>query len=144
MFASYTNVCVIDANRATSYKQTMNPESLHRRIGSFIAVRRNSLGMNQEVLAGRVGISRASLANIERGRQSILVHHLYAIAKELGLRPSDLLPPIDNTQSDEALPLPSGLKPDQQRAVTRMFAAAPIENTQTPTKEGQRGKPKKG
>jgi transcriptional regulator with XRE-family HTH domain len=121
----------------------MNPESLHKRIGLFIAARRNSLDMKQEQLAASVGISRASVANIERGRQSVLVHHLYAIAKALGLQPSELLPQIDDVETDEALPLPSGLKPEQMRAVSRMFAARPSENAKTPIKEGYRVKSKK-
>ena len=143
MFVTYTYVCVIDTGTIKSYKHRMNPESLHQRIGSFIAARRNSLKMKQEQLAASVGISRASLANIERGRQSVLVHHLYAIAKALGLQPSELLPQIDDVEADQALPLPSGLKPEQMKAVSRMFAARPADNAQTPIKEGYRVKSKK-
>lgn len=119
----------------------MNPESLHQRIGLFIAARRNSLKMKQEQLATSVGISRASLANIERGRQSVLVHHLYAIAKALGLQPSELLPPIDAADMDEeSLPLPSGLKPEEMKTVNRLFANRPTELVKNPIKEGSRAK----
>jgi transcriptional regulator with XRE-family HTH domain len=54
----------------------MNPESIYRHIGEIIRNRRRSSRprLTQEMLAQRVGISRASLANIETGRQSVLVH----------------------------------------------------------------------
>lgn len=143
MFATSTIVCVIDAVAIRDYKQRMNPESLHKRIGLFIASRRNSLGLKQEQLAASVGISRASLANIERGRQSVLVHHLYAIAKALGLQPGQLLPQVDDVESDDALPMPRDLKPDQIKAVSLVFAARPAGNIQPPIKEGRRVKSKK-
>jgi transcriptional regulator with XRE-family HTH domain len=46
---------------------------------------RKSLGLTQDQLAKQVGISRASLANIERGKQQVLVHHLFALADGLQL-----------------------------------------------------------
>lgn len=99
--------------------------------------------MKQEELAARVGISRASLANIERGRQSVLVHHLYAIAKALSLAPADLLPSVDEAEAAEALPMPSGLKPEQVKAISRIFSARPADNAKTPMKEASRVKSKK-
>lgn len=121
----------------------MNPELLHKRIGSFIAARRNRLSMKQEQLAASVGISRASLANIERGRQSVLVHHLYAIAKALHLQPNELLPQMDEVKADEALPLPSGLKPEEMKAVSRVFATQPTDEATMPIKEGRHVKSKR-
>lgn len=48
--------------------------------------------MTQLELARAVGISRASLANIERGEQRVYIHHLVAIAAALDLDVTDLLP----------------------------------------------------
>lgn len=72
-----------------------------------------------------LGISRGSLANIETGRQSILVHQLFKFAVQLQLSPFDLLP--EQSQDDvggEAteLPLPADLKGQQKKQVTKMFS----------------------
>jgi transcriptional regulator with XRE-family HTH domain len=118
----------------------MNPESLYKRIGAFIATRRRQLEFKQEELARRVGISRASLANIENGRQSVLVHHLYALAKALDLQPGDLLPPVDQNATSEALPLPNDLNAEEAKDVSRLFGLRPAESVETLKKEGQRVK----
>jgi transcriptional regulator with XRE-family HTH domain len=73
------------------YEQVMNPDPMYKQIGAVIKARRKTLGLKQEVLAGRLGISRGSLANIETGRQGILVHQLYKYAAKLDLSPFDLL-----------------------------------------------------
>jgi transcriptional regulator with XRE-family HTH domain len=52
--------------------------------------------ISQEVLADKTGLSRAAIANIERGRQQILVHVLYKIAKALNISPSDLIPSLNS------------------------------------------------
>jgi transcriptional regulator with XRE-family HTH domain len=59
---------------------------------------------SQSELADRVGLSRASIANIERGRQRVPLHMLRVFARELGVDPQVLLPagPIDE---DEPVPL---------------------------------------
>lgn len=80
--------------------------------------------LTQERLAKQLGISRASLANVETGRQKILVHQLYNFASELGLKVTDLLPAPDDiaeieTESD--LPLPRDLKPRERRLVERLL-----------------------
>ncbi|HWQ86878.1 helix-turn-helix transcriptional regulator [Brevundimonas sp.] len=61
--------------------------------GEAIALRREQLKMTQAELSRRVGLSRASIANIERGRQNVLLHHACDIATALGLsQVTDLLP----------------------------------------------------
>ena len=57
--------------------------------------------MSQANLAARVGLSRASIANIEAGRQSVLLHHACSIASALHLASvADLLTPEANTKID--------------------------------------------
>ena len=52
--------------------------------------------MTQEMLAAETELSRASIANIERGRQNVGLHHLYSIAKALKVtRVQDLLPSLE-------------------------------------------------
>jgi len=52
----------------------MNPDPRYQQFGEAMALRRQELDMTQADLAVRVGLSRASIANIERGRQSVLLH----------------------------------------------------------------------
>lgn len=68
-------------------------EEIYERLGQQIAARRRGLKMTQEKLAAAVGMSRASIANIESGRQNVLLHHLYRFAKALNIsHVADLLP----------------------------------------------------
>lgn len=48
--------------------------------------------MTQEELGRQVGLTRTSITNIERGRQRVQVHTLYAIAGALRVQPAELLP----------------------------------------------------
>jgi transcriptional regulator with XRE-family HTH domain len=86
--------------------------------------------MTQQQLAAHLGISRASLANIEVGRQKVFVHHLYALAAALRLQPYELLPLPTAFALDEdwtGLPLPEGLKPEQRSQVAHLVDAVGFE-----------------
>lgn len=48
--------------------------------------------MTQLELARAIGISRASLANIERGEQRVYIHQLLGLMQVLGGNPVDFLP----------------------------------------------------
>jgi len=113
----------------------MNNTDLYKTIGGAIRRRRKKMDWTQGELAGRVGISRASLANIETGRQSIVVHQVYSIAAALQLEPTDLLPPstkrTSHTKSiaeDVVLPT-SGLSKTQREQILGL-----IRNTHPDTK----------
>jgi len=93
------------------------------------------LQLKQEHLASTLGIARGSLANIETGRQSILVHQLYKFASALKLEPSDLLPPLakDLSAAEETtLALPSDLKSQQKQQVARFFMDTDINDKLKP------------
>ncbi len=61
--------------------------------GKAVAQRREELELTQADLAGLVGMSRASIANIEKGRQNVLLHHVYDLAAALEMpKVGDLLP----------------------------------------------------
>ena len=74
----------------------MSRELIHKAFGRAVAIRRKQQeNMTQMELAQKTGLSRASIANIERGQQNVGLHHLYSIANALEVSEiSDLLPPL--------------------------------------------------
>jgi transcriptional regulator with XRE-family HTH domain len=106
------------------YEDIMPADPIYKQIGAVIKARRRTLGLKQEVLAAKLGISRGSLANVETGRQSVLVHQLYKFAAALDLTPSDLLPrpSADDFRAHRTrLPLPDDLNAQQKEQVARLF-----------------------
>lgn len=103
----------------------------------MIQRRRKQLGYKQEGVARDLGISRGSLANIETGRQSMLVHQLYRFAEVLELSVTDLLPAAlpaaPAPHGDWSGKLPPGLKPSQQEQIARLLEGPPTGST-TPTR----------
>jgi transcriptional regulator with XRE-family HTH domain len=65
---------------------------LYRTIGQLVRTARERAELTQEELGARVGLTRTSITNVERGRQKIQVHTLCAIADALGVPCSALLP----------------------------------------------------
>ncbi|UPK19843.1 helix-turn-helix transcriptional regulator [Bradyrhizobium sp. 131] len=56
---------------------------LYRIIGATLAAKRKALRLKQSEVADQIGLTRASLANIERGRQKIMLHQIYRLASAL-------------------------------------------------------------
>ena len=104
-----------------------SPQDTYREVGRAIRRHRKSARRTQAQLAAEIGLSRASLANIEAGRQQVLVHYLYVIADALDLdSPASLMPvPKASTHHDiqpSALPLPKeGLSDNQRQEVLRLM-----------------------
>jgi transcriptional regulator with XRE-family HTH domain len=69
----------------------MKNAELYDALGRAIRERREQQRMTQGELADLVGLSRASITNIELGRQSVLVDQLCRFAAALGVPPADLL-----------------------------------------------------
>jgi transcriptional regulator with XRE-family HTH domain len=69
-------------------------EELYRELGRRIrqARERNSEGLSQDALAKQLGISRASVVNIEAGRQRAPLHLLWQIAQLLETDLTSLIP----------------------------------------------------
>jgi len=104
----------------------MNQDAIYKIVGDRIRARRKTLGLTQAQLAQRLEISRASLANIETGRQSVLVHNLYSIARAIDLTPESLLPAVsaESTKNNvTVVELPGDLRLDQRRQVELAIAA---------------------
>jgi len=122
----------------------MKLEPIYKTIGTLIRRRRRRLDWSQRLLAARLGISRATLANIETGRQRILVHHLYAFAEILEMKPSDFLPAgasPDSAQDWSSLPIPNDLNLRQKEQIARLIG--PVGKANTKPKGGSHGPSKK-
>jgi transcriptional regulator with XRE-family HTH domain len=79
----------VERNRKTTPKQ-MQP--VYRLLGAKIEQIRTTLGMSQEDLSKRIGtLNRPSIANIEAGRQRVLLHDVEAFAAAFGISPKQLL-----------------------------------------------------
>ena len=61
-------------------------------IGTTIRQKRKEAGLRQFDLAEYLGLSRAAIVNIERGRQSCNIEYLYKIADKLDISVHDLIP----------------------------------------------------
>lgn len=66
-------------------------ELVYRQFGIKIEAMRQNIGINQKELADRVGMSRGSIANIETGRQRVLLADVEVFAKAFGTNPKHLL-----------------------------------------------------
>lgn len=62
----------------------MNEMDLYAQLGRKVAAARKKLGLTQAELASRVSLTRASVANIETGRQRVMLHDVFALVEALG------------------------------------------------------------
>lgn len=75
--------------------------------GRRLKAARKSNKVTQNDLAERVGLSRTSITNIERGRQQVSLHVFLSLSKAVGIEPVRLLPdmgllaPVDQKLKDE-------------------------------------------
>lgn len=65
---------------------------VNRGAGRRIADARRSAGLTQRQLADRVEMSRASIANIEAGKQPLQLHMVFVLADCLGVGAAQLIP----------------------------------------------------
>jgi transcriptional regulator with XRE-family HTH domain len=61
-------------------------------LGERIKNARTQTGLKQEAFASYLNLSRASIVNIEKGRQHPPIHLLFVIAKVLNIEVTQLLP----------------------------------------------------
>jgi transcriptional regulator with XRE-family HTH domain len=100
---------------------------LYKSFGRRVAGRRSVLMLTQAQLAARVGVSRASIANIERGQQNLSLHQVYRLTLALGLSDvNDLLPRLEAEVPDDDAAVPirepeGGLSDDARRQVERLY-----------------------
>jgi transcriptional regulator with XRE-family HTH domain len=66
--------------------------TLYTAIGEKIRFLRQRAVISQEELAHKVGLKRASIAQIEAGKQAVSVYLLYKLGEVLGQKISEILP----------------------------------------------------
>lgn len=78
-------------------------ELFYKKLGTLIrAARERSENHNkQEVLSKQVGLSRASIVQIEKGIQKVQLHTLIQIAKCLQVEVNELIPPLESLQQEQ-------------------------------------------
>ncbi|WEK04597.1 MAG: helix-turn-helix transcriptional regulator [Candidatus Devosia phytovorans] len=57
---------------------------LYIALGRKVAASRKRLGLTQADLAAQISLTRASVANIETGRQRVMLHDVFALVEALG------------------------------------------------------------
>lgn len=70
-------------------------ERIYRDLAARVRSRRAELDISQQEAAALAGLTRSSLASIETGRQSVMLHQLYGLARALGTSPEALLPAFE-------------------------------------------------
>lgn len=66
--------------------------ALYREIGGRIRQHRERTGLSQVFVADQIGVTRASISNVEAGRQRIPLDRLYQIAATLQIPVASFLP----------------------------------------------------
>ena len=100
------------------------PSLLYERLGAIIKKHRRRLGLTQEHLSSQLGISRAALANVETGRQRVLVHQLYSLAEQLDIKVSALLPASEENKTFrvlDGLPFSENVSLAQGQQIARLL-----------------------
>ncbi|TFI58629.1 XRE family transcriptional regulator [Sphingomonas parva] len=112
----------------------MDESRIYKIFGRRLAARRGELTLTQHELAARVDLSRASIANIERGHQKLPLHVVYRLAAALGLKdPFTLLPhpsgPSDAGGGSEAVRIEGArdLSDEARRQVERLYFETPAK-----------------
>ncbi|MFZ4807589.1 MAG: helix-turn-helix transcriptional regulator [Hyphomicrobiaceae bacterium] len=104
----------------------MDESDLYDQLGLLVRQHRERLDMNQSTLAEAIALSRASVANIEAGRQQVALHQVYRLAAALGVDVTTLLPGATGKPPNSRKPKIEGLvslSPQEEADVARVYAA---------------------
>lgn len=104
-------------------------ERVYPEFGALLRQARESAGLTQAQLAGRVSLTRTSITNIESGAQRVPLHLLYDLAGALRVDAASLLPSLP--ENDDVVPvnLLRGLKGEERRWVKSIVAESESVST---------------
>ncbi len=99
---------------------------LYEVLGQRVRQVRERQQLKQEDLATRVGMSRATITQVENGQQKVHLQSLYLIAAALGAAIADILPTVGELSSPDRDILARvsndpNLKDDERAALTEFF-----------------------
>jgi len=80
---------------------------LYPTVGALLREHRERRGLTQSQVAQSVNLSRASVANVEAGRQNIPLHNWVALCQALGADPADIISRALQAVSPGVEPLPA-------------------------------------
>lgn len=102
----------------------MQQGPFYEAFGANISRLRQMANLTQQQLAEKVGLTRTSITNIEKGRQPVQAHVLVALARALRTTVTELLPHTDDVP---AASLPSSLDEEQQHWVKKILDITPTK-----------------
>ena len=89
-----------DENKICAVKEiiryTIDKKLIRKVVGKNIRALREKAGLTQKELSEMCDISRASVVNIEQGRQNIVPVQIYSFAFSLKCRITEILPEMEN------------------------------------------------
>lgn len=81
---------------------SVDEASIYRAFGVGVARRRRELHLTQQQVSNAIGTSRATVANVEKGKHKLPLHQVYRLTLALGLRDvATLLPPLPAGAAEE-------------------------------------------
>jgi len=107
----------------------VTPDRIYSLFGSRVAALRHERGLKQAELAQRIGLSRSSVANIEAGRQKVLLHQISDIAQALdlsdvrSLMPAEILVSRGEAGVSDIATTGSRVNAAEKIAIGKIFAA---------------------
>lgn len=108
----------------------MRPDpAVYVEFGRLVHGHRQRAGLTQSALGERVGLSRTSITNIEKGRQKVLLHQVFLLAESMGVAPEALLPSLRaaHPQPEIEKKLPTDLTGSQRAWVRRVMTSSEKE-----------------
>ena len=95
----------------------VDKDPLYISFGELVRKHRARLCLTQEGLGDKIGLSRTSITNIEKGRQHVALHQLFALARALKVPATALLP------RDERMPVSEWMSSKLPAGTTKDVAA---------------------
>lgn len=102
----------------------MNPadlEAFYIQLGKHIRDARMKADISQDVLAQQLGLTRASIVNIEKGRQRPMIHTILELAVILNTNFNSLIPGASNNSVEKRQTEPAGIVDDFANIISDEF-----------------------